>query len=174
MAEIISSIGLVTVILLCLGVVFALCELFTAGFGVFALCSVISVVGSIVAMAIHGATFTNILIISLITIIFFLMVFIIFTKSAKNGLLSKTALFENGQAVPQYKSKENDKFKNLVGKCGEASSLCKPAGLVVIDEEEYSCTAIHGLIEKGDKIIVVGYTTDDLVVDKMEENEDVE
>lgn len=54
----------------------------------------------------------------------------------------------------------------LVGKSGVASTVLRPSGKVVIEDEIYDATALTGYIESGDPIVVVKYETAQLFVRK--------
>jgi membrane-bound serine protease (ClpP class) len=54
-----------------------------------------------------------------------------------------------------------------VGREGIAYTMLRPAGKIMIDNELYDATARTGLIEKGEKIVVVGYLNAQLVVKKL-------
>jgi membrane-bound serine protease (ClpP class) len=54
----------------------------------------------------------------------------------------------------------------LVGKEGVASTILRPVGKVIIEDDTYDATALTGYIEKGEKIVVVKYETAQLFVRK--------
>jgi membrane-bound serine protease (ClpP class) len=54
----------------------------------------------------------------------------------------------------------------LIGKYGVATTVLKPSGKVVIEDEIYDATALTGYIESGEQIIVVKYETAQLFVRK--------
>ncbi len=60
------------------------------------------------------------------------------------------------------------KLKDYVGKTGVASTLLRPAGKIDIDEEQLDATAETGFIEKGEKIIIVKFENQQMIVRKME------
>jgi membrane-bound serine protease (ClpP class) len=49
--------------------------------------------------------------------------------------------------------------KTLVGKTGEASTILRPSGKVMVDGKIYDAVAQYGFINKGEKIKVISYET---------------
>ena len=60
---------------------------------------------------------------------------------------------------------ENQK-KELIGKEGIADTMLRPSGNVRIDNELYDAKASYGFIEKGTKIKVIGFESNQLYVIK--------
>lgn len=54
----------------------------------------------------------------------------------------------------------------LIGRTGSASTILRPAGKVLIDDDIYDATALTGYIDKGEAIVVVKYETAQLFVRK--------
>ncbi len=61
-------------------------------------------------------------------------------------------------------SSANLKLKSLVGKVGITETVLRPSGTVVIDEEPYDAKAQYGYIDKGEKVKVVKFETNQLYV----------
>jgi membrane-bound serine protease (ClpP class) len=86
----------------------------------------------------------------------------LFTSKAFGHLaLQKTQNTSEGytSASPEYTAR--------IGQEGIAYTMLRPAGKIMIDNELYDATARTGLIEKGEKIVVVGYLNAQLVVKKL-------
>ena len=60
----------------------------------------------------------------------------------------------------------NQAESGLIGKSGISSTVLRPAGKVIIENEMYDATALTGYIEKGESIVVVKYETAQLFVRK--------
>lgn len=58
-------------------------------------------------------------------------------------------------------------LKNLIGETGIASTMLRPAGKIEINNEQYDATAETGFIEKGEKIIVVRFENQQMVVRRV-------
>ncbi len=84
--------------------------------------------------------------------------------STRFGELS---LFTTQQSAEGYTSVDI-KLKDYVGKTGIASTLLRPAGKIIIDEEQFDATAETGFIEKGEKIIIVKFENQQMVVRQVE------
>ena len=86
----------------------------------------------------------------------------LFTSRAFGHLaLTKTQNVDEGytSASPDYTAR--------IGQQGIAYTMLRPAGKIMIDNELYDATARSGLIEKGVRIVVVGYLNAQLVVKKL-------
>lgn len=60
-------------------------------------------------------------------------------------------------------------YDNMIGKTGEATTILRPAGKVKIDDDYYDARCQSGYIEKGEKVVVIKFTTSQLYVRKLEE-----
>lgn len=60
----------------------------------------------------------------------------------------------------------DQKESSLIGETGTASTVLRPAGKVLIDDDIYDATALTGFIDKGEAIVVVKYETAQLFVRK--------
>ncbi|PKP32988.1 MAG: serine protease [Bacteroidetes bacterium HGW-Bacteroidetes-16] len=106
---------------------------------------------------------------SIVVIAFFLAITVsimlskkLFTSRAFGHLaLTKTQNVDEGytSASPDYTAR--------IGQEGIAYTMLRPAGKIMIDNELYDATARSGLIEKGVRIVVVGYLNAQLVVKKL-------
>jgi len=86
----------------------------------------------------------------------------LFTSRAFGHLaLTKTQNVDEGytSASPDYTAR--------IGQEGIAYTMLRPAGKIMIDNELYDATARSGLIDKGVRIVVVGYLNAQLVVKKL-------
>ncbi|MCF6171275.1 MAG: nodulation protein NfeD [Bacteroidales bacterium] len=75
------------------------------------------------------------------------------------------ALAKTQQSDEGYTS-ASDTYQNMKGREGRARTMLRPAGKVEVDGDLFDATALTGFIEKGNKIVVVGYQTGQLVVKK--------
>ena len=153
-----GEIGILPAILLILGTILIIVEIFQPGFGFFGITGII-----LVALGIAIRLFTsrngNLL------IQFFVMVFtvsvvvggalIIMLHSIKKGRLSRTSLVQKSTAVPSGMTQGTEDFTSLMGKSGVASSVLRPSGNATIDGKLYSVVAQSALIESGKPIQVV-------------------
>jgi membrane-bound serine protease (ClpP class) len=88
------------------------------------------------------------------------------TMFTQNRLFRSLALETKENASDGYSVSLLD-YHDQMGKQGEAFTVLRPAGKVIIDGEVYDATAISGFIPKGEKIVVVKYETTQLFVKKL-------
>ncbi len=82
-----------------------------------------------------------------------------------SGLFPHLALWDTQQKDNGYVGVDIS-FSRLAGKTGEAYTVLRPSGKVIIDGEIYDAKAEYGLIDKGEKIIVIRHETGQLYVEK--------
>ncbi len=104
-----------------------------------------------------------------ITAIFLSMVlsyFITRTMFTENFLFKSLALNAVQDSEEGY-SASFQAYKDMVGKQGEAFTMLRPAGKVIIEGNVYDATVLSGFVEKGDRIEVAKYETSQLFVRKI-------
>lgn len=154
--------------LLLVGVVFCLIEALVPGFGVFGILGMVSVVASIITHAIISGSAIQVFIYITITFFILFAIFAIFIRSAKHGLLAKSALVENKSSIPSdYKEKAENKLKPLIGQEGVALTECKPVGKIRIGETAYEAQAVGNFIQKAQKIRVVAIEDARIIIDQI-------
>lgn len=146
-----AEMGWVSAVLLLVGVAFASVEVFLPGFGVWGITGSICVVLGIVARMIEGASITQLFILIFIVLIIFTLLFLLMIRSARHGLLSRTAIIETGVSV---KETENEKDE-LVGKLGKTTTMLRPVGKIDIDGVTYCALTEEGYINENVDIEVV-------------------
>ncbi len=60
----------------------------------------------------------------------------------------------------------DDEYVGMVGRVGQAMTMLRPAGKVIIDGNMYDATALTGYIDKNEDVEVVNYQTAQLIVKK--------
>lgn len=154
-----GGIGILPAILLILGTVLIVVEIFQPGFGFFGISGIILVALGI-AIRLFTSTNGNLFIqffVMLLTVTLVVSVaLIIMVHSMRKGRLSKTSLVQNSTAVPTGITKGTEDFSELVGKNGIASTVLRPSGNATIDGKLYSVVAQSSLIDSGKEIVVVG------------------
>jgi len=97
-----------------------------------------------------------------------LLLFLIFVRSAKYGLLAKSAIAENKTALPKdFKDKAEKELSALVGKEGLAITECRPVGKIRIEQETYEAQSIGTVIKKGEVIRVVSIEDARIMIDRL-------
>lgn len=117
---------------------------------------------------VNMSAFLKALFIVIISIFLSILISFFVTRSlfTKNRLFGSLALDTTQQASDGY-SVSDIEYQEQLGKQGEAFSLLRPAGKVIIEGQVFDATALSGFINKGDKIEVVKYETGQLFVKKV-------
>ena len=55
-------------------------------------------------------------------------------------------------------------LQEFIGKTGEAATILRPSGKILIDHSQFDAVALYGYIEKGAKVEVVKYENAQLYV----------
>lgn len=156
------------ILLLCLGVVLCIVEAVVAGFGVFGIAGIVCEIAGIIAHAVVSGSAAQVFFLLLIIVLVMILITLLFVRSAKYGLLAKSALVENKTAIPKdYKEKVDKELSELVGKEGLTLTECRPVGKIRIGENTYEAQSRSSIIEKGEVIVVVAVEDARLVVDKL-------
>lgn len=151
------DIGIIPAILLLLGTVFIIVEIFQPGFGFFGITGIILVIVGIAIRLYRSERGNPVLQFFVMIICVALAVgiaLLIMIHSMRKGKLSKTAFVQSSTAVPEGITKGTEDFTNLVGKGGKSTTVLRPSGNVVIAGKIYSVVAQDKFIEK-DKIVEV-------------------
>ena len=154
-----SQMGIVPAILLTVGLVLGIVELFLPGFGIFGISGIVSyVAGMIVRMVYHGdASPVNLFVWMLIILIIVTVCFLLVVgRALKKGKLSKTAIVQNDTSVSSGITEGTKDYSALVGKEGVSRTNLRPGGVAVIDNENYDVIADGFFIDSGVKIVVTG------------------
>ncbi len=107
-----------------------------------------------------------------VIIAFFFSIFgsILITKhlfNTKYSFGSRLALAKTQEIDEGYTS-ATESYQNMLNKEGVAKTILRPSGKVDVEGDMYDATARSGYIEQGEKIVVVGYRTGQLIVKKKE------
>ena len=161
-----AGIGLVSAICLAVGLIFCVIECFVPGFGFFGITGGCLIVFGIVFRMIMGGTWWHFLYMCAMVMLALGILFLIFVRSARFGVLSKTPLIENSTALPKDYASQNT-YGFLLGQNGITITDCKPAGKVRIDDVEYQVITNGEYLEIGTLIEVVEIDGNSIVVKKI-------
>lgn len=109
-------------------------------------------------------------VISGIALGFIAMIYLSNKIGNKKGLFRKIALHTSQDISSGYIGVPED-MQHLIGKTGTASTILRPAGRVIIDNERYDAVALYGYIESGTPIKVVKYENSQLYVTAVKNEE---
>ena len=164
--QIFSEMSMLSMILLIVGALFFVVEVFLPGFGFFGVTGVGSIIAGVVVRICQGLNLTQALTLILITVGFFAIAMMFIVFSAKYGILGKTGLFENSSALSKDYNKVEKQLKKLVGKSGKTVSNLDLAGQAKIAGKIYDVVSISSYIEKGKNIKVVEIKNNAIMVRK--------
>lgn len=150
-----TEMNVIPAVLLILGLIFCIIEMFVSGFGVFGIMGGICLFGGIVAKMLYGGTVTQLFIMLFLIAIILLIVFGIAVWSAKRGLLSKTPLVLKETALPENYDEVNMALQKLIGQEGVTVSVCRPQGVVQVGEKFYDIISMDEYLDKGTLVKIV-------------------
>ena len=153
-------------ILLTVGIIFCIVEMFIPGIGFFGISGSIAILAGIVLRFIRGFNLTQLFILVLILCVVFTIVGLIVVRSAKKGLLSKSSLINNKTAIPV--EFENTKLNSMVGKQGKVIIECKPSGKAEIEGKEYEVLSSGEYLIVGVSVEVIENNGNVLIVKKLD------
>ena len=166
--QIFTSMQWYVIVLLCVGVLFMFIELFVPGFGFFGISGLGSIAAGIVTHAVLTKSIIQVIGLMLIFSLVLIIIFLLFVRSARFGLLGKTPLVEKKTAVAVDYDKKSE-FNNLIGKVGVAITPLRPSGKFMIEEKVYDGIAQSGeLIEIDEYVKVINVEGNKIIVEKTE------
>ena len=158
----------ITITLMVVGIVLCIIEAAMPGFGVFGILGIICEVGAVVTNAIVAGDPIQVLILFLLVSLITLLIFLVFVRSARFGILGKTPLVEKRTSISEnYGAEQEKELNELVGKEGIVTSSCRPIGKVRINQDVYEVRSNSALINKGEVVKVVAIEDMAIIVDKI-------
>lgn len=164
--EIFSQMSWISAILLIVGAVFFIVEIFVPGFGFFGITGVGSIIAGVIVRICQGLNLTQSLALVLVAVGFFAIAYMFIVFSAKYGILGKTGLVEKSSSLSKDYNKVDKQLKKLVGKSGKTISNLDLAGQAKIAGKIYDVVSISSYIEKGKNIKVVEIKNNTIMVRK--------
>jgi membrane-bound serine protease (ClpP class) len=158
----------IVILLLGLGLVLCLVEAFVPGFGFFGITGILCEIAGVIVHAVFSGSVLQVFCLILVIALLVVVLFLIFIRSAKYGLLAKSAIVENKTALPKdFREKAEDELRVLLGKEGLTLTECKPVGKIRIGQDTYEAQSIGVVIPKGDVIKVVSIEDARIMIDKL-------
>lgn len=96
-------------------------------------------------------------------IIYFVLLLVFFTKLTGKGPIGRLAL-HSAQVKEEGYIGVPPELQQCIGQTGQAATILRPAGKVVIDGTQFDAVALHGYIERGAAVRVVKYENAQLYV----------
>ncbi len=164
--EIFSNMGWIPALLLCVGLVFILVEVFVPGFGFFGVTGSLLIVAGIIVRICEGLNLTQSIILILMVLGFFVVCAMYMVYSAQHGILGRTGLFENKSTLSQDYNKTDKELRKLIGKSGRALGVLNLGGKAKINGKVYDVLSMNSYIESGAHIKVVDIKDNTIIVRK--------
>lgn len=152
-----TGMGIVTIILLIVGVILTIMEMFTPGFGLFGTLGVGCLISSLVtrlALDKSDQPVAHFFLMLLFILIVLSIAFVTLAILAKKGKLDNTFFIEKNSAVPVGITEGTRDYTELVGKVGVVVAPLRPIGVAVIDGERRDVETDGEFIVEGAKIKV--------------------
>lgn len=165
-AVIFTQMGWLPAILLIVGLVMTIIEVFIPGFGFFGITGSISLIVGVIVRICNGLNVVQSIILVLMLIGVLWLALIVMVISAKYGFLSRTGLFETRSSLPADYDKADKSIRKLVGKSGKAVTDLSLSGKAKIKGKIYNVSSINSFIEEGSNIKVVEVKGEDIKVRK--------
>lgn len=166
--SIFTQMNWIVILLLSLGFLLCLIEAIVPGFGFFGITGIICEIAGVVVHAVISESFLQALLLVAVVVLITGLVFLIFLRSAKHGLLAKSAIVENKSTLPNdYKEKVDQELSKLIGLEGLALTDCRPVGKVRIGTSNYEAQAVGDMIMKDSVIKVVAIEDAYIMIDKI-------
>lgn len=164
--EIFTEMQWVPAMLLIVGAVMLIVEIFVPGFGFFGITGTISLIVGIIVRICQGLNLTQSLSLFLVVLGFFVFVVAFMIYGAQYGILGKTGLFERRSTLSKDYNRADRQIRKLVGRSGKAISNLDLAGQAKIRGKIYDVVSISSYIEKGSNIKVVEIRDNSIMVRK--------
>lgn len=150
---------------LILGVVLLVVESYVPGFGIFGISGFACLIGAIVAQGVLYGSAAQVLFLISLSILAVLLVFFIFLRSARYGVLSRTPFIETRTDIPVD---EKNELNMLIGQRGVAITPLRPSGKFMIDDKVYEGITAGEPVDKDDIVKVVVVEGNKIKIEKVE------
>ena len=164
--EIFTQMHWSAILLLSIGFVFFIVEVFIPGFGFFGITSILSVIAGVIVRICQGVSVEQALILILLVLGVYILGIMIIVISAKYGILGRTGLFETKTTLSTSYNEPVKELKKLVGKSGKTISKLDLAGQAKINGKIYNVVSISSFIESDKHIKVVEIKDNTIMVRK--------
>ncbi len=161
-----TQMGWVPAVLLSVGVVFSIVEVFVPGFGFFGIVGMGSMVAGIIVRIAQGLNVLQSIVLILLVLGFFAVAGMFMVFSAQHGILSQTGLFETNTTISRDYDKTEKELRKLVGKSGRAVSKLNLGGKAKIRGKIYDVVSATSLIPAGAHIKVIEIKDNHIIVRK--------
>lgn len=162
-----SNIELLQAVLLVLGLLFLLAEIFIPGFGIM---GILGIILFIVGIILTAGTFAEALVMFLILLLVLAIVIILVVRSASKGRLSKTLVLNESLSKEKGFSAVED-MKVFLGREGKAITMLRPAGIGQFDGVRLDVVTKGAFIEEESDIKITEVVGRRIVVEEIKKEE---
>ena len=153
-AQIFTQMQWVPALLLIVGLVMVIIELFVPGFGFFGITGILSLIAGVIVRICQGLNLTQSLTLVLIVLGFLTLSVMFMVYSAQYGVLGKSGLFERRTSISKDYNKVDRQIRKLVGKNGKTITKLDLGGKAKIRGKIYDVMSISSYIEPNANIKV--------------------
>ncbi len=164
--QIFTEMHWVPALLLIIGIVMMIIEVFVPGFGFFGISGISSLVVGIIVRICFGLNISQALTLILMVLGFLILVFMLMVWGAQYGFLGKSGLFESSSTLSKDYNKADKELRKLVGKNGKTISELNLGGKARIRGKIYDVVSISSYIEANKNIKVVEIKNNNIMVRK--------
>ena len=164
--QIFTKMHWVPALLLIVGLVMMIIEIFVSGFGFFGVSGLISLTAGVIVRICFGLNLSQSLTLILLVIGFLVLVFMVMVYGAKYGILGRTGLFERRTTLSKDYNKVERELRKLVGRNGKTISKLDLGGQAKIRGKIYDVVSISNYIEPNTNIKVVEIKDNTIMVRK--------
>ena len=164
--EIFTGMSWIPALLLSLGLLFLIVEVFIPGFGFFGVTGILLLIAGIIVRIVDGLNIVQSLTLILLVLGVLIIAFLLMVNSARHGLLGRTGLFETKSSIRQDYDKVDKNLSKLVGQSGRAVGVLNIGGKAKIKGKIYDVVSVNSYIEDGAHIKVVEIRDNTIMVRK--------
>lgn len=164
--QIFTEMHWIPALLLIVGLVMMIVEIFVSGFSFFGIAGIISLVAGVVVRICFGLNLSQSLTLILMVLGFLALIVMIMVWGAQYGLLGKTGLFERRTTLSKDYDRADKELRRLVGKSGKTISKLDLGGKAKIRGKIYDVVSISSYIEPNKNIKVVEIKDNTIMVRK--------
>ena len=164
--QIFTKMHWVPALLLIVGLVMMIIEIFVSGFGFFGVSGLISLTAGVIVRICFGLNLSQSITLILLVIGFLVLVFMVMVYGAKYGILGRTGLFERRTTLSKDYNKVERELRKLVGRNGKTISKLDLGGQAKIRGKIYDVVSISNYIEPNTNIKVVEIKDNTIMVRK--------
>ena len=164
--EIFTGMSWIPALLLSLGLLFLIVEVFIPGFGFFGVTGILLLIAGIIVRIVDGLNIVQSLTLILLVLGVLIIAFLLMVNSARHGLLGRTGLFETKSSIHKDYDKVDKNLSKLVGQSGRAVGVLNLGGKAKIKGKIYDVVSVNSYIEDGAHIKVVEIRDNTIMVRK--------